>query len=430
MKKTWTAVAENYGLRKPYNFRIAIPFLLNLMGFILVFLVCVFFFASRNLNIGTERFYFFLYVALLLLTGAAFSRITVPSLVFFFWCAAELSLALVSSELERRGITNSLFPQNRFTTTEDPRFEHHPVLGMTPKPNSQGEWHVNRRNAALSKQNGWAVNPSFFADNIFHHNSLGLRGRELSTNDLKKELIFVYGGSSTYDYNVTQGSTWVEQLEADLDHKFIIVNFGVIVHSTTQHLVHTAFYQNILQKKPICAAYYVGWNDSHNAHVPNLDPAYANGISLIINMFVRRELWAAKYSPIVSLIDNTAVHRFANAPEFPARRGADPGNISDPRLERIFVEHIEAIIAINNARGIKSVFIGQVMNREMFPRWPIVERLNAIMESTSTSLGAKYIDAGISNFDNDDFADAGHFSAGGSKKFAGLIAKRIESDCQ
>ena len=141
MLMSWTEVCKTYGLQNPYNFRIAIPLLLNLIGFILVFFVCIFFLTDRSLNIGTERFYFFCYLMVLLLIAAAFSRITVVSLAIFLWCAVELSLALASNELERQGIMSSLFPANKFTTPRDPRFEYHPVLGMVNKPNSHGEWH-------------------------------------------------------------------------------------------------------------------------------------------------------------------------------------------------------------------------------------------------------------------------------------------------
>ena len=39
--------------------------------------------------------------------------------------------------------------------------------------------------------------------------------------------------------------------------------------------MQTAFYQDKFGR-PRCALYYVGWNDLRNAHIPNLDPAYAD----------------------------------------------------------------------------------------------------------------------------------------------------------
>src|SRR5215467_7185422 len=103
MLMSWTSVRSFYGLRKPYEFRIAIPLLLNLVGLIFVFSVCAFLIADHNLDIGTVRFYFFCYLVLLLLIAAILSRVAFLSLAIFLWCATELALAMVSIELERRG---------------------------------------------------------------------------------------------------------------------------------------------------------------------------------------------------------------------------------------------------------------------------------------------------------------------------------------
>jgi len=90
----------------------------------------------------------------------------------------------------------------------------------------------------------------------FSHNSLGLRGKKLTPDDLHKNLIFVYGGSTTYDVGVSEGDTWVEHLQSDLNNKYTVVNFGVVGQSTEEHLIETAFYTGIVGKKPVCSIYY------------------------------------------------------------------------------------------------------------------------------------------------------------------------------
>jgi hypothetical protein len=124
-----------------------------------------------------------------------------------------------------------------------------------------------------------------------------------------------------------------------------------------------------------------------------------------------------------------------------------PVSGSDVRLEQFFLENVRTIVAINQARGIKIVFIGQMLNKEILESrpqlangisplirngevWPLQARFNSILKDVSTSIGANYIDAGIENFKNDDFADVGHFSPAGSKKFAALIATEVEKYCQ
>lgn len=441
----WTSLGTYYGLQRPRDFKVAIPFLVSIFGLVVVLIVSAYLCSNGRLSIGTERFYFFMYISVLFIIAAAFSRITIASLVILFWCATELSLALASSGLESLGIGASLFPRNWFTESFSSGFTYHPLLGLVPKPNWHGGARFDRRNKDVFDQE-WPVNSAYYNEAAFSHNSLGLRGRELSANDLEKDLIFAVGGSSTYDWNVTQGSTWVERLESDLHNRVTIINFGVPMHSTVQHLIYTAFYQNILRKKPVCAIYYVGFNDLINLHVQDLDPAYANHLSLM--MAIRKsEFWAAKYSPLVSFAYIVAQRRLDSIPDIPDRTAMTPPPGSQDRLERIFVENIRTIAAINSSRGVKTVFIGQMANKELLKLrssdittfspfitaeqiWPILEHFNGLLRKTSASVGASYIDAGIGNFTNSDFADMVHFSAAGSRKFAGLISERVEWDCQ
>jgi hypothetical protein len=380
--------------------------------------------------------------------AAAFSKITLFSIGTLLWCALEMSLALATGTLERYGIGTSVFPQNLFTAPPDKRFIYHPLLQIVPRPNWEQKirYDYNDLRDIFKSQINWAeIKGKEF---IFSHNSVGLRGAELTVHDLTKDMIFVYGGSTTYDFMVTQGATWVEQLQSGLNDKYTIVNFGTIGHSTTEHLIHTAFYQNVLGKKPVCAMYYVGWNDISSAHTKNLDSAYSNW-HLIADTVRRDEIWGAKYSPLLKLVDRAVRKRFDSVPEPISLSGERPIAGSDSRLEEFFIEHVRAIAAINSSRGIKSVFIGQMLNRDLYSSvvdpesndafstliknrdvWPFQERFNMLLKRTSISVGVSYIDAGIENFKYSDFADWGHFSATGSKKFAALISKQVDSDCR
>jgi len=445
MSKSWTGPWRYYGLKQPFDFKVAIPFLLNAIGLLMVIAISAVLFANGGLLVGTERFFFFCYIAAMLVIAIALSRITVVSTTIFLWCATELLLAFGSSALGSYGIGQSLLPKNWFRQAEDPRFVYHPILGLTPKPSWHGNFHWDARNKRLYDEFGWPTSPEFYSGAVFHHNSLGLRGRDLSAEDLTKSLIFADGGSTTYDYNVSQGLTWVERLEATLKYRFTIVNFGAPWHSTSQHLIHTAFYHSLVGKRPVCAMYYVGWNDLLNLHRAPLDPTYANFLTLA--MSVRRpELWPARYSPFADLVYIVAKRRLDTVPEIPRAHGNVRVVRSDARLERIFLEHIATIVAINNSRGVKTVFIGQMVNRYFLDRsphakslseytenryvWPLHERFNSILKIASASIGANYIDAGIENFQNGDFADPVHFSEAGSRKFAGLISEEVGRYCQ
>jgi hypothetical protein len=282
----------------------------------------------------------------------------------------------------------------------------------------------------------------FFDQEFYYiHNSLGLRGANLTPYDLGKPLIFLYGGSTTYDYLVTQGDTWPERLQRELNNKFTTLNFGAPGHSTTEHLIHTAFYQGIIGKKPVCAAYYVGWNDISKAYIKNLDPAYVG----VYPSTLSRQPQLTRYSPLLRVI-YAAIQRALGIPNAPNLYQATPGTGTDPRLEDLFVEHVKTIAAINDSRGIRTIFIGQMFNRDLLRTlpelpgrwlplvkdkdiWPLQQRYNSILEQASNSSSAKYIDPGIDNFTVSDFADIGHFSSAGSKKFAKLVASDIDRYC-
>ncbi len=437
MPMNWTNAREHYGLTRPFNFKVAIPFLLNACALAVVFCVFVFLFFTHGLRIGTERFYFFSYIACLLLIGVVFSKATRLSYALLCWCAIELSLAFGNS---------SLYPRNiiRKANADNFAFIYHPLLQIVPKPSFQYTYNLDFRGVEEKAKAGGIDVASLQGQEIsLSHNSLGLRGKELTSDDLNKDLIFVYGGSTTYDVSVTQGETWAEHLQSDLDNKYTVLNFGVVAHSTEEHLIETAFYQNIVDKKPVCAIYYVGWNDVINAHLNRLDSAYAN-YHLLLTARRKPDLYIGRYSPLLLMVSRMARERFDTIPSHPDILGKTPpvGGM-DQRLEAIFVQNIKTIAAINNSRGTKTIFIGQIINKDWpqgpdvwaplvkvggFP--PLVERFNSLLKNTAASIPAKYIDAGVANFEHSDFVDYSHFTVSGARKFAALISKEVGDYCR
>lgn len=451
---SWTDAAKYYGLQAPYNFRVAIPLILGVFALLAVLLVCVFMFATGSLSLGTERFYFFTYIIVLLCAAATLSRVTFLSAGILIWCTLEWGLAISSSLLTRNGI-GPLFPHDYFTPTDsnsaEARTMYHLLLQRVPKPNWKGHallGGLDKRNKDQGPLKNWPINWAAVEgkDFTFSHNSLGFRGAELTEDDFNRDMIFVYGGSTTYDVAVTQGETWVERLQLDLNNEFTVLNFGVSTHSTTEHLIQTAFYQSIVPKKPVCALYYVGWNDLWQAHMDNFDAAYVDyhGPTIAVR---RPDLYFSRYSPALRLVTIGLTARFDTVPWPRVLLGKKPISGSDQRLEQVFSEHVSTIAAINISRDIKPVFIGQILNREFFklaPKdsnalaplvknedtWPLQERLNLVLKNAAIASGAKYIDAGIEHFIGDDFADKGHFVAAGSSKFAKLISKAVGDSCR
>jgi hypothetical protein len=438
----WTSVTDLYGLKRPFNFRVAIPFLLNALVLAVTLIACAVLTLRNDLFVGTERFYFLFYIVALLLLAIAISRYPIASYTLLVWCTVELLLAVT---------TSAYLPKNELVQPVDPRFGYHPLLQNVPKPNVEWKWHVSEREIALAKAEytniafNWAAFEN--QDFIFHQNALGIRGPEVNAADLRKPLIFIYGGSTTYDISVSQGKTWVERLQAALNGKYTILNFGVPGYSTTEHLIQTIFYQDIAGKKPVCDLYYVGWNDLHNAHTSRLDSAYAN-FHLPLQAVRSPDLYFAKFSPFVMLVGELAKQRFDSLPPQPSLGAlGQPVPGPDKRLEEIFVDHINTIKAVNEGRGIRTVFIGQMLNREFFKgrrppetwtplvryedMWPLQARLNELLKKTAMAgTSAPYIDAGIDNFSASDFTDEGHFSEAGAQKFSSLIADQVDHYCK
>jgi hypothetical protein len=438
MRTNWTEVRKFYGLLPPFNFRVAIPFLLNVCLLGVVSLTCAALFLRDNLRFGTPRFYFFLYLACLLAIAAGLSKLRKSSYAILVWCTIELSLAFLPS----------LLPKNQVIDADDAAenagYMYHPLLQSVLRPNYRYKTHLHFQGTerALAEAAGIDVASLEGRELRFVHNSLGLRGKELTADDLAKDLIFVYGGSSTYDLGTTEGETWPERLQSESKDKYTILNFGVPSYSTTENLIQTAFYQDIVAKKPVCAAYYEGWNDMVEAHIEHPDSAYAD-FHLLRNAERRDPIFLAQYSPLLHLTNSLALRRFDSIPLPRELRGQSPVAGRDGRLEGVFTEHLETIAAVNKAREIKTIFVGQIYNR----KWPAedaaktfvplvpdlyfwLERLKSIIKETAAVIGVKYIDPGIEHFEGSDFVDSMHFAAQGSRKFAALISKQIGDYCQ
>ncbi len=445
MRTNWTEVRKFYGLWPPFDFRVAVPFLLNVCLLGVIFLICAFLFLRGDLSFGTARFYFFLYLAFLLVMGAVFSKASKLSYVILLWCTIELGLGLGSKIVSVPKGHYSLFPQNDPVDTSPSATIYHPLLQSVPRPNYRYTDHVHFGHwADTAKAAGVDVASLEGQELRFVHNSLGLRGKELTADDLAKPLIFAYGGSTTYDLGVTQGETWVEDLQSDLENKYTILNWGVPGYSTVENLLQTAFYQDIIGKKPVCAVYYEGWNEMVEAHLENLDSGYAD-LHLLLLAERRDPLFLAQFSPLLFLINALAVGRFDSIPLASEPPGQSPVAGRDERLEAVFTEHIKTIAAINEARDIKTIFIGQIFNRGWRPADTpgkflplvkgediplLVEGFKSVMKDIAASIGATYIDAGIANFEGSDFVDSVHFAARGSRKFAALVSKQVGDYCQ
>lgn len=426
------ALLRHFGLVRPFRFERALVLLFTLAMLLVVGLAAAALllrdigtnFGSHGLSWGTPRGWYFVYLAGLLglsLLLAPWWRIATGLLCL---AAVEIGLGLGAIALYLMNIisTPALFPENY----NRPLYRWHPLLQAVPIPTPPNE----------------ATTARVFI------NSLGLRGPERTSEELKNKIVVsLFGGSTTLDFSNRDGESWGDLLQQSLGDQYAVVNQGAPGYTTAEHVIQTAFYQRAFGVSPRCAVYYVGWNDLTNAHVQGLDPGYSNyHMPGQIDFLEARRLGPPffSFSPVLKLFA-----RFVALVLDTARPAGTPvGHMSsapDPDLDKIYADNIRTISAINRQRGIATIWIGQVMNpdrasssvmRGWIPFVPpqatsnLFVHFNGVLEQEATSLGDTYIKVPLTKFSDRDFIDEGHFSPAGARKFMGYILQGVMSACR
>lgn len=368
------------------------------------------------------------FVYLVLLLGAALAVLRRPWLAGTLLALAFVDLAWGMGSFELRHLAPgeaSLLPPDR---AEPARFKWHALLQAVPIPGLH-----------LVSAGGLEI----------RHSSQGTRGGDPEAARLAAAtVIATFGGSTTYDIGAGEGSTWSDRLAEALGaERWVVVNHGVPGYTTVELLLQTAFYQDTFGRTPRCALYYVGWNDLRNAHIAGLDPAYADfHLPSQVDSLGTRRIGGAHVtlSPLLTValrlvgaeIDTV---RYAKNPY-----GGPPGEGSDPWLEELYLAHVRAISALNRQRGVRTLWIGQHLDRSRLQGdgrygwlplvrdrdlWALEQRFNRILAETARSLGDVAVEIPPETFGPDDFVDNGHFSVQGSRRFAGLLAPAVREAC-
>jgi hypothetical protein len=399
-----------------------------LLAVMLVF--AVHFWAAGGLTAGTPRAWYFVYMTGLVVLAAALAFRPRLAMALLLLALIEASLGLGSVALFKY----HLIPKEVLLPANAPGrafFSWHPLLQVQPDPTPPGQ---------TSGQAAFI-------------NSARLRGKQRSTASLQnRTVVGVFGGSTTFDFS-PDGQTWTEELERLLgEDRFAVLNHGRGGYSTAEHVVQTAFYERAFGVTPHCALYYVGWNDVRGSHMRRLDPGYAHyHLRSQIDGFKARRLDgpALAFSPLSKLVARLLVLAVDTARPVGDAEGTISG-APDPELETIFARNIDTISAINRQRGIRTVWIGQVMNPTLGDRgsaWArdetspwvplvpnkdllaLIARLNDILKQRAAALGDVYVDVDSGRFGADDFVDHGHFTPAGGRKFAQQLVRAVATAC-
>lgn len=420
-----TFFLDHFGLRRPYRFERVVLAGLAVLLALLALLAAVWMRAIGELPLHGPRGEYFLYLLTLFVLVLALVRWPRLAGLLLVLMAFDLAWGAGLFALQRMGgASASLMPPGK---SEPQRFEWHPLLQAVPIPS-----------LALTSSTGLAI----------QHTREGTRGKEPEGSLAGRTVVATFGGSTTYDIGAGESETWPDRLGQALGDQYFIVNHGVPGYTTAEHLIQTAFYQTKFGKPPRCAIYYVGWNDLRNAHIANLDPGYADFHlpSQIDSQKVRRVGGAhVTFSPLLTLLMRFVAANLDTARYFADPYGQPPMSGDDPNLNAIYERNIAAISAINRQRGVTTIWVGQILNRERLmgdgqygwlPRvrdrdlWPMQQRFNEVLKQAAAGLGDTYVGVDPASFVGADFVDQGHFSARGAKRFADDLAPIVRRLCR
>ena len=343
---------RHFGLSRPYRFERAILAGLAILLALLAVLAAVWMRATDELPLRGPRGEYFLYLLMLLVLVVALVRWPRLAGAVLALTAFELAWGAGLFALKRTGIAaESLMPPGKF---EPQRFEWHPLLQAVPIPSLK-----------LTSSTGLAI----------QHTREGTRGQDPAGSLEDRTVVATFGGSTTYDIGAGEGETWSDRLAQALGDRYFVVNHGVPGYTTAEHLIQTAFYQTKFGRPPRCAVYYVGWNDLRNAHIASLDPGYSDFHlpSQIDSQKVRRVGGAhVTFSPLLTLLMRFVAAHLDTARYFADPYSQPPVSGDDPNLDAIYKRNIAAISAINRRRGVTTIWVGQLLNRErLHGRWPV-----------------------------------------------------------
>jgi len=254
-------------------------------------------------------------------------------------------------------------------------------------------------------------------------------------------LVYLFGGSTTYDVGNADADTWATQLSRLLGPGFSVENFGVPAFSSVENMTQSLFaFRDVV---PACAVYYEGWNDVTLSHAKGLADDYSNQQYPVIVQLLAlgpQPGFLERNSVLVAL----AMSAFATPPR--SLPGEGDWHEKDPHLSRIYRDNIRLIAAIAHTFGVRAIFIPQILNYARYTDdkmpggvpyiWPrdmkkLMGYMNEDLASAAGQSQAYFLGAPLAeNWEDSDFLDQGHFSPRGSRKFARSIADDIRRICQ
>jgi lysophospholipase L1-like esterase len=297
------------------------------------------------------------------------------------------------------------------------RFEPHPLLVGIPRPGQFGD----------------------ISHDAEHHRT---------TINLDKiadpKLIYLFGGSTTYDVGVDDRHTWASDLSSLLGSDYAVVNWGVPGYNTVEHLIQSLF--AFREKQPVCALYYIGINDLASSHQETLKEDYSDRHlprQAVVLAVGHRPGFLERNMLLVALLRSVFAPAAETSQLIPIGKVS---GVKDERLTKIYTENVRLILLIARSFGVKPIFIPQIINKAQLTsdkpfRWgPLIPEKDAmaLMAAMNEDLrrvaeenGAAFLAAPLAvDWQDSDFVDKVHFSAKGAEKFARAISGDVLRECR
>jgi len=167
-------------------------------------------------------------------------------------------------------------------------------------------------------------------------------------------------------------------------------------------------------------------------------------LTLYDNLQIRRPSFHGSFSPLHMLL-GYSFYNYDWVKRAEDYRSNNPSEVLvDKRLRSIYLDTVMSIIAMNSANGVRSIFIGQLLNPEQLKAktsygwapfirdmdlWSVQDDFNSFLYGELTKRNVTMIIPSIAEFRDDDFVDYGHFSSKGAEKFSRIVAPVVAREC-
>ncbi len=289
---------------------------------------------------------------------------------------------------------------------------------------------------------------------VHKKNSLGFRGVEPPADFENYLTILVVGGSTTECFYLSEGQTWIDQLELNLENSFDhtwINNAGLDGHSTYGHNILMDDY--VAKLRPKVVLFLVGANDMGLEELGEFDRQVQIDTFSVVGLIKS----ASKYSEVVSLFFNLARffatqnqelnHGTLNLLEMPYVELSDQAReeFNRPHREKYlgyYEDRLKQLINKSREIGIEPILITQpalygfgvdpvtgvdlarvsVNDVDGQTQWEVLELYNDVTRYVGQENNAHVIDlASVLPKDSSYFYDMLHFTPAGAKEVAEII---------